>query len=80
MPDVWLRFRQVVRTAPELSVSRLVQSGCQTTLSPEVLDAYAAPFPDAGYMAAVRAMPESGARRSPTTPPRPADRAAWADS
>ena len=31
MPDVWLRFRQLVRTAPELSVSRLVQSGCQAT-------------------------------------------------
>jgi haloalkane dehalogenase len=29
MPDVWLRFRDVVRTAPALSVSRLVQSGCQ---------------------------------------------------
>ena len=32
MPEVWLRFREVVRTAPALSVSRLVQSGCQTTL------------------------------------------------
>jgi hypothetical protein len=31
---VWLRFREVVRTAPALSVSRLVQSGCQTTLPP----------------------------------------------
>jgi haloalkane dehalogenase len=28
MPDVWLRFRDLVRTAPELSVSRLVSSGC----------------------------------------------------
>jgi haloalkane dehalogenase len=76
MPDVWLRFRQVVRTAPELSVSRLVQSGCQGTLSPEVLAAYEAPFPDPSYAAAVRAMPEL----VPTTPDDPAsaaNRAAW---
>jgi len=77
MPDVWLRFRQVVRTAPELSVSRLVQSGCQTTLSPETLDAYAAPFPDAGYMAAVRAMPNL-VPAEPDNPASAANRAAWA--
>jgi haloalkane dehalogenase len=76
MPDVWLRFRQLVRTAPELSVSRLVQSGCQATLSPEILAAYEAPFPDPSYAAAVRAMPEL----VPTTPDDPAaeaNRAAW---
>jgi haloalkane dehalogenase len=76
MPDVWLRFRQVVRTAPALSVSRLVQSGCQTQLDPEVLAAYEAPFPDPGYAAAVRAMPDL----VPTTPDDPAaeaNRAAW---
>src|SRR6266700_968597 len=42
MPDVWLRFREVVRTAPALSVSRLVPSGCQTQLSAEILAAYEA--------------------------------------
>jgi len=76
MPDVWHRFREVVRTAPALSVSRLVQSGCRTTLTPEVLAAYEAPFPDPSYAAAVRAMPEL----IPTTPDDPAseaNRAAW---
>jgi len=76
MPDVWHRFREVVRTAPALSVSRLVQSGCRTTLTPEVLAAYEAPFPDPSYAAAVRAMPEL----VPTTPDDPAseaNRAAW---
>src|SRR6202522_3195407 len=53
--DVWLPFREVVRTAPTLSVSRLVQSGCQTTLPPAVLAAYDAPFPEPSYTAAVRA-------------------------
>src|SRR5580704_2872437 len=55
---------------------RLVQSGCRTTLPPEVLAAYEAPFPDPSYAAAVRAMPEL----VPTTPDDPAseaNRAAW---
>ena len=76
MPDVWLRFREVVRTAPELSVSRLVQSGCQHRLPAEVLAGYDAPFPDESFMAGVRAMPNL----VPTTPDDPetqANRAAW---
>jgi haloalkane dehalogenase len=77
MPDVWLRFREVVRTAPELDVSRLVQSGCQTTLSADVLAAYQAPFPDPDYMAAVRAMPNL-VPATPDDPASEANRAAWA--
>jgi haloalkane dehalogenase len=76
MPDVWLRFRDVVRTAPALSVSRLVQSGCQTKLTPEILAAYEAPFPDPSYAAAVRAMPGL-VPTSPDDPASEANRAAW---
>jgi len=76
MPDVWLRFREVVRTAPTLSVSRLVQSGCQLPLSPAVLAAYEAPFPDPSFAAAVRAMPEL-VPTSPDDPATEANRAAW---
>jgi haloalkane dehalogenase len=76
MPDVWLRFRHVVRTAPALSVSRLVQSGCQTRLDPQVLSAYEAPFPDPGYAAAVRAMPDL-VPATPDDPAAEANRAAW---
>jgi haloalkane dehalogenase len=76
MPDVWLRFREVVRTADTLSVSRLVQSGCQTRLSPEVLAAYEAPFPDPAFAAAVRAMPNL-VPTSPDDPASEANRAAW---
>jgi haloalkane dehalogenase len=76
MPRVWLRFREVVRTAPELTVSRLVRSGCQTTLPPEVLAAYDAPFPDASYAAAVRAMPDL-VPAAPDDPASAANRAAW---
>jgi len=76
MPDVWLRFRDVVRTAPTLSVSRLVRSGCQTTLPPDVLAAYDAPFPDPSYAAAVRAMPDL-VPATPDNPASAANRAAW---
>src|SRR5215468_8045027 len=76
MPEVWWRFREVVRTAPTLDVARLVQAGCQARLTPEVLAAYEAPFPDPSYAAGVRAMPNL----VPTTPEDPAaeaNRAAW---
>jgi haloalkane dehalogenase len=76
MPDVWLRFREVVRTAPALSVSRLVQSGCRTALPPGVLAAYDAPFPDPSYAAAVRAMPDL-VPAAPDNPASAANRAAW---
>ncbi len=76
MPDVWLRFREVVRTAPRLQVARLVQSGCQTELPAAVLAAYAAPFPDESFMAAVRAMPGL-VPTSPDDPAAEANRAAW---
>jgi haloalkane dehalogenase len=76
MPDVWLRFREVVRTAPELSVSRLVQSGCQTRLTPDVLAAYDAPFPYPSFAAAVRAMPNL-VPATPDDPASEANRAAW---
>lgn len=76
MPDVWMRFRDVVATAPKLSVSRLVAAGCQTTLPPEVLAAYDAPFPSEELMAGPRAMPGL----VPITaddPAAPANRQAW---
>jgi len=76
MPDVWLRFREAVRTAPVLDIARLVRSGCRTALSPAVLAAYDAPFPDERFKAGVRAMPGL----VPTTPDDPAsdaNRAAW---
>jgi haloalkane dehalogenase len=76
MPDVWLRFREAVRTAPDLDVARLVRSGCRTPLSPAVEAAYDAPFPDETFKAAPRAMPNL----VPTTPDDPAsaaNRTAW---
>lgn len=57
MPEIWEQFRTAVETAPNLSVSRLVQSGCLSKLSSEELAAYDAPFPDDSYKAGVRSFP-----------------------
>jgi haloalkane dehalogenase len=76
MPDVWLRFRDAVRTAPVLDVARLVRSGCRTALPPEVLACYDAPFPDESYKAAPRAMPGL-VPTAPDDPASAANRAAW---
>ena len=76
MPEVWLRFREVVRTTPVLSISRLVQSGCQKKLAKGVLAAYDAPFPDESFLAGPRAMPGL-VPTSPSDPATAANRAAW---
>ena len=76
MPEVWLRFREAVRTAPFLDVPRMVRAGCRTTPAPEVLAAYDAPFPDETYKAAARAMPGLVPVR-PDDPAAAANRAAW---
>ncbi len=76
MPDVWLRFRAMARTAPVFDVPRLVATGCATELAPEVLAAYDAPFPDESYKTAVRMMPDL-VPAEPDNPAAPANRAAW---
>jgi haloalkane dehalogenase len=76
MPEVWLRFRDVVAAAPVLGISRLIQAGCRTALPDEVLAAYEAPFPDESFKAGPKVMPTL----VPTTPDDPAaaaNRAAW---
>ena len=76
MPEIWWAFRRVVETAEHLDVGRIVQSGCRTLLAPEVLAAYAAPFPDESFLAGVRAMPQLVPTR-PDDPATEANRAAW---
>jgi haloalkane dehalogenase len=76
MPEVWLRFRDAVRTAPTLDIARMVRTGCQVMLSAPVLAAYDAPFPDESYKAGPRAMP-SLVPTSPDDPAAAPNRAAW---
>jgi haloalkane dehalogenase len=77
MPPVWHRFRRAMQNAPELDIARFVQSGCRTALSEQVRAGYDAPFPDASYQAAPRAMPGLVPYR-PDNPASAANRSAWA--
>jgi haloalkane dehalogenase len=69
----WQRFSQEV---PEFGVGFIVSTGCATELSPDVVAAYDAPFPDERAKAGARQFP----LLVPTSPDDPAagpNRAAW---
>ena len=70
----WQRFSQ---ETPEFPVGAIVNGGCVSELSAEVIAAYDAPFPDETYKAGARQFPTL----VPTSPDDPAavpNRAAWA--
>jgi haloalkane dehalogenase len=70
----WQRFSQETREFP---VGSIINGGCVSELSPEVISAYDAPFPDDTYKAGARQFPTL----VPTSPDDPAaepNRAAWA--
>jgi len=76
MPAVFRIWRAFARFSPWFPIGRIVQSGTVADLSPDIVAAYDAPFPDATYKAGTRAFP----RLVPTTPEdpaAPANRAAW---
>jgi haloalkane dehalogenase len=76
MPDAFLRWREFARNASVFRVGRIIQKGCLTPLSPEVLAGYDAPFPDEGSLAGARAFP-SLVPITPDDPAAPANRQAW---
>jgi haloalkane dehalogenase len=69
----WLRFSQEVETFP---TGAIVNMGCTTDLSPEVVAAYDAPFPDETYKEGARQFPTL-VPISPEDPAAAANRAAW---
>ena len=44
--DAFLAWRKFSQEVPEFPAGRIVDGGCTTTLSPEVIAAYDAPYPD----------------------------------
>ena len=69
----WQRFSQ---EAPRFPVGAIIDAGCTTSLAPEVVAAYDAPFPDETYKEAARQFP----LLVPTSPDDPAsgpNRLAW---
>jgi haloalkane dehalogenase len=61
----WQEFSQ---SAPALPIGQIVSHGCSSRLSPEVVAAYDAPFPDESYKEGARQFPAL----IPTTPADPA--------
>ena len=69
----WQRFSQ---ETPSFDVGRLVNGGCTSDLTSDVVAAYDAPFPDDTYKAGVRQFPMLVPSR-PDDPASDANRAAW---
>ena len=70
----WQAYSQ---SAPELHVGGIVSGGCVTRLSPDVVTAYDAPFPDDRYKEGARQFPLL-VPTSPHDPAHDANVAAWA--
>jgi haloalkane dehalogenase len=69
----WRKFSQETPTFP---VGQIIQGGCSTKLSAEVIAAYDAPFPDEQYKAGARQFPIL-VPISSKDPAAPANRKAW---
>ena len=69
----WQKFSQ---TTPVFPVGDIINGGTLTDLSPAVIAAYDAPFPDDTYKAGARIWP-SHVPTSPDDPEAPANQAAW---
>lgn len=74
--EAFLRWQRASQQIASIQVGRIVKNGCVSELSPEVIAAYDAPFPDERYQAGVRQFP----LLVPTSPDDPAsepNRQAW---
>jgi haloalkane dehalogenase len=74
--EAFLRWQQFSQTVPELPVGGIIQGATTTDLTPDVIAAYDAPFPDESYKEGARQFPVL----VPTSPDDPASgptRRAW---
>ncbi|MGE0541293.1 MAG: haloalkane dehalogenase [Dehalococcoidia bacterium] len=74
--EAFLRWQRFSQQSPHFSIGSIVNGGCVSDLSPEVIAAYDAPFPDDAYKAGARIFP-SLVPTSPDDPASVANRAAW---
>jgi haloalkane dehalogenase len=74
--EAFLAWQQFSQSTPDLPVGRIVAGGCVSTLPPEVIAAYDAPFPDDAAKAGARQFPLL-VPTSPDDPAAAANRAAW---
>jgi len=74
--EAFTAWQTFARQTPTLPIGLIVNGGCVNKLSPEVIAAYDAPFPDETYKAAARMFPTLVPTR-PDDPASAANRAAW---
>jgi len=55
--DAFLAWREYSQTTPNFRPGRIVDGGCTTSLAPDVVAAYDAPFPDEASLAGARQFP-----------------------
>jgi haloalkane dehalogenase len=76
MPEAFLKWREFSQRVKSFPVGRVINGGCVTSLSAEVIAAYEAPFPDETYKAGARVFPVLVPTR-PDDPAAAANRQAW---
>lgn len=57
LSDAFLSWQRYSRESPTFHIGTIINGGCATDLSPEVIAAYDAPFPDDSYKAGARIFP-----------------------
>jgi haloalkane dehalogenase len=75
-PEAFFMWRQFSQTVPELPIGRIVSGAVARGLTPDVVAAYDAPFPDESYKAGARQFPTL-VPASPDDPASEANRRAW---
>src|SRR5262245_5846175 len=76
LSEAFMRWQKYSQTVPDFPVGNIIQGGSATKLTPEVIAAYNAPFPDERYKAGARAFPMLVPTR-PDDPASAANRKAW---
>jgi haloalkane dehalogenase len=74
--DAFLAWQKFSQEVPEFPTGRIINGGCTTDLSDDVIAAYDAPFPDESYKEGARQFPLLVPTR-PDDPSSEANRAAW---
>ena len=74
--EAFLRWQRYSQTTPNFHAGGIVKGGCVSELSPEIVAAYDAPFPDDRYKAGARQFPLL-VPTSPDDPAAEANRRAW---
>lgn len=74
--EAFLNWQSFSQTTPQFPVGAIINGGCTSDLSPEIIAAYDAPFPDETYKEGARQFPIL-VPTSPDDPASEANRRAW---